>query len=193
MSPYKPLDPHLIACHFEQTLIRSVSELWETTLWNLNASLDRIETSISEDQSLAKSVNEFRYNLGIMRVYIPRMIFNLKATLCRLADLEERYGTSQDLLSPHEHICKDINTFNHLIALCESIVLRSEKVTQGLMAAMSMIESRNAIKQGHEVQKLTELAFIFIPMSFAASYFGMEVRVSFDVYTGYLRIPKTDI
>lgn len=44
------------------------------------------------------------------------------------------------------------------------------------MSTMSILESQNAIRQGGEVQKLTEMAFIFIPMSFAASYFGMEIR-----------------
>ena len=45
------------------------------------------------------------------------------------------------------------------------------------MSNLSVRESQNAIQQGHELKKLTGLAFVFIPISFAASYFGMEVQV----------------
>lgn len=54
-------------------------------------------------------------------------------------------------------------------ALFDSLVIRSEKVTQGLLAAMSIAESKSVIQQGREVQKVTELALVFIPMSFVSS------------------------
>lgn len=176
----RPLDSWFFACHFEQALIRSVSGFWETTLWNLNSSLDHIETAMAEGNSFPQWVNEFRYNLGIMRVYVPKMKLELQATLGRLKFLSESLVISE--LTPAEvldDVDAGIKTYTNLLDLCESVIKRSEKVTQGLMAAMSIAESKNAIQQGHEVQKLTELAFVFIPMSFAASYFGMEVQVSF--------------
>lgn len=176
----RPLDSWFFACHFEQALIRSVSGFWETTLWNLNSSLDHIETAMVEGNSFPQWVNEFRYNLGIMRVYVPKMKLELQETLGRLKFLSESLVISE--LTPAEvldDVDAGIKTYTNLLDLCESVIKRSEKVTQGLMAAMSIAESKNAIQQGHEVQKLTELAFVFIPMSFAASYFGMEVQVSF--------------
>ncbi|KAI5849898.1 hypothetical protein BZA05DRAFT_419697 [Tricharina praecox] len=47
---------------------------------------------------------------------------------------------------------------------------------EALMSTMSIIESRNAVSQGESISKLTELAFIFIPLSFATSFFGMEIK-----------------
>lgn len=54
---------------------------------------------------------------------------------------------------------------------------RNTDTFQALMSTMSIMESKAAITQGHKMEKLTELAFVFIPMSFVASVFGMEVKV----------------
>lgn len=42
---------------------------------------------------------------------------------------------------------------------------------------MSLIESKKAITQAEQVTKLTQLAFFFIPLTFVAGLFGMNVRV----------------
>ena len=44
----------------------------------------------------------------------------------------------------------------------------------------SLEESRRGIQQNHSVKRLTQLAFVFIPLSFITSTFGMNV----DVLTG---------
>jgi hypothetical protein len=46
---------------------------------------------------------------------------------------------------------------------------------------MSIIESKNAIAQAESISKLTELAFIFIPLSFTSSLFGMQIKVGLDL------------
>jgi hypothetical protein len=59
----------------------------------------------------------------------------------------------------------------------EGLVRRVESTFQALMSTMSIIESKNAIAQAQSISKLTELAFVFIPLSFASSFFGMQVEV----------------
>src|SRR5438552_3121441 len=44
-----------------------------------------------------------------------------------------------------------------------------------LMNRAMIAESQKAINQAQEVTKLTRLAFIFIPISFTASFFGMNL------------------
>jgi Mg2+ and Co2+ transporter CorA len=44
------------------------------------------------------------------------------------------------------------------------------------MSSMSISESKKAISQAERVGKLTFLAFIFVPLSFTASFFGMNVK-----------------
>ncbi|KAF2728885.1 hypothetical protein EJ04DRAFT_556461 [Polyplosphaeria fusca] len=52
------------------------------------------------------------------------------------------------------------------IALCQA----------GLRADMSLLESRRGIAEAESVTRLTELAFIFIPLSFVASLFSMQIK-----------------
>jgi uncharacterized membrane protein YfcA len=54
----------------------------------------------------------------------------------------------------------------------------AEKTFSALMANMQIIESRRAIEEAESVTKLTELAFFFIPLTFTASVFGMQVKES---------------
>ncbi|KAF8541257.1 hypothetical protein BDD12DRAFT_526412 [Trichophaea hybrida] len=59
---------------------------------------------------------------------------------------------------------------------CKLIQERVERSFQALMSIMSIIESQSTISQTQSINKLTELAFIFIPLSFASSFSGMNVR-----------------
>lgn len=45
-----------------------------------------------------------------------------------------------------------------------------------LQSEVSIIDSQRSIQEAESVSKLTELAFVFIPLTFAASIFGMEVK-----------------
>ena len=47
---------------------------------------------------------------------------------------------------------------------------------KSLMANMSIIESKRGIAEAESVTKLTELAFFFIPLTFSASIFSMQVK-----------------
>ena len=53
---------------------------------------------------------------------------------------------------------------------------RTKQINKSLMANMSIIESKRGIAEAESVTKLTELAFFFIPLTFSASIFGMQVR-----------------
>lgn len=58
----------------------------------------------------------------------------------------------------------------------EETIRQTEKVYASLRTEISIIESKRGIAEAESVSKLTELAFIFIPISFAASVFGMQVK-----------------
>jgi len=51
---------------------------------------------------------------------------------------------------------------------------------QAFMSAMSILENERAIAQAEVVTRLTNLAFFFIPLSFVAGVFGMNITVSYD-------------
>lgn len=53
---------------------------------------------------------------------------------------------------------------------------RATSSYKSLMANMSIAESKRGIAEAEGVTKLTELAFFFIPLTFSASIFSMQVR-----------------
>ncbi|KAK3314391.1 hypothetical protein B0H66DRAFT_376982 [Apodospora peruviana] len=57
-----------------------------------------------------------------------------------------------------------------------AITQRCQDVQQSLRAEMSLLESKRGIEEAESVSRLTELAFIFIPMTFAAGLFSMQIR-----------------
>ncbi len=61
-----------------------------------------------------------------------------------------------------------------------------DNIFQSLMSSMSIAKSKKAIEQAEGVNKLTQLAFFFIPLSLVASVVGMNViiRGSFSHHDG---------
>lgn len=65
--------------------------------------------------------------------------------------------------------------FRHILARLTTL---HERATQGintLMSSISITESQQAIEQARRVGKLTFLAFLFVPLGFTTSFFGMNV------------------
>ncbi|KAJ4377624.1 hypothetical protein N0V83_000451 [Neocucurbitaria cava] len=51
-----------------------------------------------------------------------------------------------------------------------------DKSSNSLLAEMQIVDSRRSIAEAESVSKLTELAFVFIPLSFVASLFSMQIH-----------------
>ncbi|KAF3936959.1 hypothetical protein ABW19_dt0208026 [Dactylella cylindrospora] len=75
-----------------------------------------------------------------------------------------------------DQITKTESTLKEFLEYVEEISARTEKSFQGLMASMSVIESQQAIDEASSVGKLTELAFFFIPITFAATFYSMQIE-----------------
>jgi len=61
-----------------------------------------------------------------------------------------------------------------LQARTRALLKRCERGVTHATSRISIHESQRAIKQAERVESLTRLAFIFIPLSFTASFFGMN-------------------
>lgn len=127
--------------------------------------------SLADDVAISERTNQWRYDLMIHRVTIPKLRVEIMASETRLLHIRD---TSEG--KPCRAL-ETIKMFADLLHLCSAVESHVDKSTQALLASVSIIESQNAVRQGHEVQKLTELAFVFIPVTFVTSYFGMELKV----------------
>ena len=59
---------------------------------------------------------------------------------------------------------------------------QTSKTHKHLMATISIIESKRGIAESENITKLTELSFLFIPLTFSASVFSMQVRELRDAH-----------
>lgn len=62
------------------------------------------------------------------------------------------------------------------ISQINSLRQHTTRSHKSLMANMSIVESKRGIAEAESVTKLTELAFFFIPLTFSASIFSMQVK-----------------
>lgn len=63
--------------------------------------------------------------------------------------------------------------------LCNEIddtLRRFNAVSSSLTSNMALLDSRRSIAEAQSVTKLTELAFFYIPLTFAATLFGMQIE-----------------
>lgn len=173
----------------ELQVLTHASECWNRVMGQLEKSLEDIESSILfEYDATSTRLGHGRYMLGIWRSLIPQMIEERNQSIQGMKaryeietqpniDLElSDYGTSLPVI---------VQEYTQLVDACKAGKERAERAAQGLMSTLSIMESQSAIRQGHEIQKLTELAFVFIPLSFVTSFFGMEIKVCANI----IRLP----
>lgn len=156
----------VIIRNVQVTLLMDVVTFWKPVLGELSRALVSIDHSIST--KTMHRVGEWQYLFGVWRSELADMTRDLESAYSRLRSFKE-----------HAVFPKVDHQYSNLISACTMLQARNDRTSQALMSTLSIIESQNAIQQGHEFQKLTELAFIFIPLSFVASFYGMEVQVRY--------------
>ncbi|KFY10815.1 hypothetical protein V492_04825 [Pseudogymnoascus sp. VKM F-4246] len=69
-----------------------------------------------------------------------------------------------------------LDLFERLLTEIDDMIQRLQTASSSLTANMALLDSRRSIAEAQAVTKLTELAFFFIPLTFAATLFGMQVE-----------------
>ena len=87
----------------------------------------------------------------------------------QVVDLSSLGGSNQEAFADY------VEPLNLALDLTMQKVTR---VSQSLQSTLTLLESKRGISEAESVKKLTELAFLFIPLSFTASFFSMPVNVS---------------
>ena len=68
-----------------------------------------------------------------------------------------------------------VQDFKHLLSYSSALHKRTTEAITDLRASISISESRKSMVQAERLGRLTFLAFIFVPLSFTTSFFGMNV------------------
>jgi hypothetical protein len=76
----------------------------------------------------------------------------------------------------------DANRYSKdLLKIIDESLFQATETFNTLRTTLSIYESQQAIAQASAINRLTEMVFIFIPLSFSTSIFGMQMKVRFDL------------
>ncbi|KAK0662455.1 cora-like Mg2+ transporter protein-domain-containing protein [Cercophora samala] len=166
-----------------QTMMGFVLDDMPTILFELGRGLDEVELYLGEDQQLRSSVPQWRDYLGRWR----NTLANLRVSVRYMMEKLEQHSKERprQLVPPYGDDSEQMISWRlkQINAELEAIRNRVETAFQALMSTLSILESQRAIAQAESISKLTQLAFFFIPLSFIAAVFGMNVIEFQDQYT----------
>ena len=145
-------------------------------LTNLHDALDEIDLSLSRDDILRNSLHIWRERFGLWRQDLLHTSASIKDILQTFE--QQKLCPTCAPQPPSSLIPKHEVDLAGLRDDFEETLARLTSTFQAVMSTMSIIESQKAIAEAETVSKLTALAFFFIPLSFIASLFGMNLIVS---------------
>lgn len=140
-------------------------------LCKLNGQLDLIEKISASSSKVQDTIDPFRN-------YLARMGTECFHHAAFLSYVESRVEVG---VSPR--LAAD---FRHVQGTLDRITARIGGLHQILMSSMAIAESQKALQEAENVGKLTQLAFFFIPLTFVAGLFGMNIVASSEM-TGRTR------
>lgn len=118
----------------------------------------------------AASMDDFmmQKNLSYWRILIKRMQNEVENLTANLKTFVKETGI--------RHTADAQGLVDDVEKEAEKLMDKVRGTTSGLQADMSILESRRGIAQAEGVTRLTELAFIFIPITFVSSSFSMQIK-----------------
>ena len=153
-------------------------------LKEIDQAIWEIDRSMECNDKAREAIQYWRRNMGCWRAHLHWLQGSLTEVSSALKSVQSLSPIASDLRSfshGNEPICQGRNSqtcYQELRLKHETTLAHCESTFTALMATMSIIESEKAINEAEEVTKLTHLAFIFIPLTYVASIFGMNLAVS---------------
>ena len=171
------VDPHVAHHDAFYTLI----DIFRFSAFSENQCLNIMEYIIQKETNppmdlMQESLANLQHAKSMLQAHLQR----LESTTLFI---ERRGCTKWPKASQQEHIeivdatARDLlNDFKHLIARAKLLSNRCTDETNLVMNRAMLEEAQRAISQGAVVARLTLLAFLFIPLSFTTSFFGMNLE-----------------
>ena len=146
-------------------------------LYSFHDALDDIDLSLSQDEVIRTSLGLWRDRFGHWKQELLHLTISVKHMSRALE--HQRKITNHPFGSSSPNVPRRLETdLGDLRIELEDALKRLNSTFQAVMSTMSILESQKAILEAETVTKLTSLAFFFIPLSFVATVFGMNVVVS---------------
>ena len=151
----------------------SIAASSESQFLNLVHTNVKLEIQAFEFES-RRSMDNLRYYKNLLDEYIESVSNTVHL-------LRKGGGSSWQTAESRSKISKDNretlqNDFDHLLRKAKFLANLCVEGSNTIMQKASLAESRKGLSQAAAIGRLTLLAFIFLPLSFAASLFGMNFR-----------------
>lgn len=145
-----------------EALLTVVGTDTETLLDIIMTELDSITRKIMNEALLQEELSSWRNSMSRYTLELEGM----RRSLDGFHEFAIDHGASKKAKSKLEHIRSRV----------KKTLAHSASSYATMRAEMSILDSRRSIAAAESVGKLTELAFIFIPITFAASTFSMQIK-----------------
>ncbi|CAG8896694.1 unnamed protein product [Penicillium egyptiacum] len=153
-------------------LFQLINQDTMTLLNQLRQVLDEIDIEMLDDAKMEDRLGLWRQIINRAQRELPELRSSLEPFIEFLIGLHP-LSSSMELAAMRFELTQDIHEVWKNI---DHIIDRLQRTSGSLTSNMGLLDSRRSIDEAHAVARLTELAFIFVPLSFAASVFGMQIE-----------------
>ncbi|CEO60843.1 hypothetical protein PMG11_05348 [Penicillium brasilianum] len=164
-----------------QDAFYALTQLFAISAFSVNQGLNLVEQCI--DSQLKSSIEDMQISLENLHE-AKSIVQNYICGLQRILEFIQTRGSAAKwprATAPKQRASADaaaeelIHNYQHLLNSAISLAQRISSESQWLMHKAMLNESQRAFSQGSRVARLTFLAFLFIPLSFTSSLFGMNI------------------
>lgn len=152
-------------------LYLSTSQSWSQVLNVMEEDIATCREARTEDS--AEALEQLQFNAGLLERFRGYLAEDLDIIECRGSSSWHPSWRCSKLDEIQVSLLKD---YRYLISRAEQLTKRCEMSSSILVSTIGVLESQKSIAQAQQVNTLTRLAFVYIPMSFIAAVFGMNVK-----------------
>ncbi|OTA54713.1 hypothetical protein K449DRAFT_197145 [Hypoxylon sp. EC38] len=183
MHPFHPgremSEPSLCRL-FKASPLAPLSVLFSTASLSWNHELNFIADDIDAHNNatsdhVAETLAQIRFNMSLIHRFhrfIEDDHLYIQDCIAKIFSEETDDRSKNELKQAFQNLHRDYQFLNKR---CSDLLQQCESSTGLLQSTIEILESQKSVQQATEVNKLTRLAFIFIPVSLAASVFGINV------------------
>lgn len=154
--------------------------------WNQTFTFIEDDIAVHQDvpgQEIPGALGQIRFNSGIIQRFQGFIQQDLEAirdspwnTICLIDANKAGQAFRDKLLEEQDTTLAELTRdYESLLAHCILLSQRCESASVLLQSSIALLGSQKSIQQTEEVNKLTKLAFIFVPVSLVSSIFGMNI------------------
>ncbi|KAF2160590.1 hypothetical protein M409DRAFT_28976 [Zasmidium cellare ATCC 36951] len=133
-------------------------------------------TVLAKEKRADASLSNLLSNQLVLSDHVKRLEDNLLA-IQRRDEWPKWRGSSSDILLRADKAGSELlDNYQGLLRKATALAEECDRGIRRIEHLESYAESKRAIAQAQGVEKLTRLAFVFVPMSFSCAFFGMNFK-----------------